>query len=119
VYVIHLSGINLKFVLLFQASVVLDSIAWQKDYPMDFYSNLSLGAWTVNHESHRKPRPARNKINPNLDSESPGSAMNSDAKEDSSVNENVKDSNLGADSSPNQNESCGTCDDCSCDFPKY
>jgi len=40
----------------FEASVVMNEIAWNVDssYPMDFYANQSLGAWTPNH----KPSPA-------------------------------------------------------------
>ena len=40
----------------FEASVVMNEIAWTVDssYPMDFYANQSLGAWTPNH----KPSPA-------------------------------------------------------------
>jgi 2-(3-amino-3-carboxypropyl)histidine synthase len=30
--------------------VAVKSIEWQEQYPMDFYSNSSLGAWTPNHE---------------------------------------------------------------------
>ena len=30
--------------------VALKSIEWQEHYPMDFYSNSSLGPWTPNHE---------------------------------------------------------------------
>ncbi|KAF9108468.1 Diphthamide biosynthesis protein 1 [Mortierella sp. GBA35] len=33
----------------YEASVVFESVAWQEVYPMDFYSNDSLGPWTVNH----------------------------------------------------------------------
>jgi 2-(3-amino-3-carboxypropyl)histidine synthase len=33
----------------YEASVVFESVAWQDVYPMDFYSNDSLGPWTVNH----------------------------------------------------------------------
>ncbi|KAG0220979.1 Diphthamide biosynthesis protein 1 [Mortierella sp. GBA43] len=33
----------------YEASVVFESIPWQPVYPMDFYSNDSLGPWTVNH----------------------------------------------------------------------
>ncbi|KAG8590174.1 hypothetical protein GDO81_006666 [Engystomops pustulosus] len=40
----------------YEASVALREAEWQKTYPMDFYSNQSLGPWTVNHESHRPPR---------------------------------------------------------------
>ncbi|XP_064619383.1 2-(3-amino-3-carboxypropyl)histidine synthase subunit 1-like [Lineus longissimus] len=106
----------------YEASVVLDSIAWQKDYPMDFYSNSSLGAWTVNHESHRKPRPVRNKTKPKISSESSnmsntvlqGIAMNSDTKVDSPNGDDVKDSNTVVDTSQEKKERCGTCENCSC-----
>ncbi|XP_056414688.1 2-(3-amino-3-carboxypropyl)histidine synthase subunit 1 [Hyla sarda] len=37
----------------YEACVALKEAEWQKTYPMDFYSNQSLGPWTVNHESHR------------------------------------------------------------------
>ncbi|XP_075706920.1 2-(3-amino-3-carboxypropyl)histidine synthase subunit 1 [Rhinoderma darwinii] len=40
----------------YEASVALKEIEWQKTYPMDFYSNQTLGPWTVNHESNRPPR---------------------------------------------------------------
>ncbi|CAJ0958321.1 unnamed protein product [Ranitomeya imitator] len=40
----------------YEACVALKEAEWQKTYPMDFYSNQSLGPWTVNHESHRPPR---------------------------------------------------------------
>ncbi|XP_044129925.1 2-(3-amino-3-carboxypropyl)histidine synthase subunit 1-like, partial [Bufo gargarizans] len=40
----------------YEACVALKETEWQKTYPMDFYSNQSLGPWTVNHESHRPPR---------------------------------------------------------------
>jgi len=33
----------------YEASVVFESVSWQEVYPMDFYSNESLGPWTVNH----------------------------------------------------------------------
>ena len=36
----------------FEASVALGKIIWDEsqDYPMDFYANESLGAWTPNHK---------------------------------------------------------------------
>ncbi|XP_069801474.1 2-(3-amino-3-carboxypropyl)histidine synthase subunit 1 [Dendropsophus ebraccatus] len=40
----------------YEACVALKEAEWQKTYPMDFYSNQSLGPWTVNHESHRPLR---------------------------------------------------------------
>ena len=51
--------INLCIIL--QASVALNSIEWQAEYPMDFYANNSLGPWTVNHESNRPQRVNKNK----------------------------------------------------------
>ena len=33
--------------------VAIKLIDWQQQYPMDYYSNLSLGAWTPNHEDCR------------------------------------------------------------------
>ena len=40
-------------------SVALNSIQWQTVYPMDYYSNKSLGAWTNNNEVHRPVRPRK------------------------------------------------------------
>ena len=40
----------------YEASVALTSVDWQEVYPMDFYSNSSLGPWAVNHETHRPVR---------------------------------------------------------------
>ncbi|KAK0155719.1 2-(3-amino-3-carboxypropyl)histidine synthase subunit 1 [Merluccius polli] len=37
----------------------LQQVMWQEVYPMDFYSNQSLGPWTPNHADHQPPRPAR------------------------------------------------------------
>lgn len=38
----------------YEASVALKAVHWQEDqYPMDYYANDSLGAWTVNNEAHR------------------------------------------------------------------
>ncbi|XP_063812191.1 2-(3-amino-3-carboxypropyl)histidine synthase subunit 1 isoform X2 [Pseudophryne corroboree] len=49
----------------YEASVALKEAEWQNTYPMDFYSNQSLGPWTVNHESHRPSRvSARQTKNP-------------------------------------------------------
>ena len=36
--------------------VALSETEWQSVYPMDFYANESLGAWTVNNEKHRPKR---------------------------------------------------------------
>jgi len=41
----------------YEAAVALEEVAWQEEhYPMDFYSNNSLGPWTPNH----KPTPCTN-----------------------------------------------------------
>jgi len=37
----------------YEAAVALDPSLWQSVYPMDFYSNNSLGPWTNNHEDNR------------------------------------------------------------------
>ncbi|XP_046840147.1 2-(3-amino-3-carboxypropyl)histidine synthase subunit 1-like [Xenia sp. Carnegie-2017] len=37
----------------YETMVAIKSIDWQQQYPMDYYSNLSLGAWTPNHEDCR------------------------------------------------------------------
>ncbi|KAF9190746.1 Diphthamide biosynthesis protein 1 [Haplosporangium sp. Z 767] len=42
----------------YEASVVFESVAWQDVYPMDFYSNDSLGPWTVNHGRNIRKKPA-------------------------------------------------------------
>ncbi|KAG0344063.1 Diphthamide biosynthesis protein 1 [Podila humilis] len=42
----------------YEASVVFESVAWQEVYPMDFYSNDSLGPWTVNHGRNIRKKPA-------------------------------------------------------------
>ena len=46
-----------------QASVVLEQIKWQENYPMDFYANASLGPWTVNNERNRQIPVSRRKKN--------------------------------------------------------
>ncbi|XP_046353619.2 2-(3-amino-3-carboxypropyl)histidine synthase subunit 1-like [Haliotis rufescens] len=43
----------------YEMSVAMKSVQWQEVYPMDFYANDSLGAWTVNNEANRPPRPRR------------------------------------------------------------
>ncbi|KAG9331963.1 hypothetical protein JZ751_016320 [Albula glossodonta] len=43
----------------YEAAVALQQVEWQKVYPMDFYSNQSLGLWAVNHPDNQPPRPAR------------------------------------------------------------
>ena len=48
-----------NFTFISQASVVLQQIEWQRDYPMDFYANASLGSWTVNNEVNRQATVSR------------------------------------------------------------
>ena len=43
-------------------SVALKSVQWQETYPMDFYANESLGAWTVNNEKHRPVKPKTQRV---------------------------------------------------------
>ncbi|XP_078080794.1 2-(3-amino-3-carboxypropyl)histidine synthase subunit 1 [Mustelus asterias] len=46
----------------YEAAVALKEIEWQHRYPMDFYANLSLGPWAINHVTHRPPRRTRKTI---------------------------------------------------------
>ncbi|XP_030633599.1 2-(3-amino-3-carboxypropyl)histidine synthase subunit 1 [Chanos chanos] len=43
----------------YEAAVALQQVDWQDVYPMDFYSNKSLGPWTPNHPDNQPARPAR------------------------------------------------------------
>ncbi|XP_061734105.1 2-(3-amino-3-carboxypropyl)histidine synthase subunit 1 isoform X1 [Nerophis ophidion] len=43
----------------YEAAVALQESAWKEVYPMDFYSNQSLGPWTPNHPDHRPVRAPR------------------------------------------------------------
>lgn len=53
-------SVNLAFELfVFQATVALQEVSWKEVYPMDFYSNQSLGPWTPNHPDNQPARPAR------------------------------------------------------------
>lgn len=38
----------------YELSVALECVAWQDQYPMDYYANNSLGQWTVNNAENRK-----------------------------------------------------------------
>lgn len=46
----------------YEAAVALQQVGWQEVYPMDFYSNQSLGAWTPNHSDNQPKRPSRKPI---------------------------------------------------------
>ncbi|CAM9284490.1 unnamed protein product [Lampetra planeri] len=43
----------------YEAAVALQESDWKDVYPMDFYSNQSLGPWTPNHPHNQPVRPAR------------------------------------------------------------
>ncbi|XP_008423167.1 2-(3-amino-3-carboxypropyl)histidine synthase subunit 1 [Poecilia reticulata] len=43
----------------YEAAVALQEVGWEEVYPMDFYSNQSLGPWAPNHPENQPPRPAR------------------------------------------------------------
>ncbi|XP_058853918.1 2-(3-amino-3-carboxypropyl)histidine synthase subunit 1-like isoform X1 [Acipenser ruthenus] len=43
----------------YEAAVALKDVEWQQTYPMDFYSNQSLGPWAVNHPTNQPVRPSR------------------------------------------------------------
>jgi len=45
-----------------QVAVALQVLPYQDSYPMDYYANQSLGAWTVNNEHHRPARAQRKHI---------------------------------------------------------
>ena len=72
-----------------QMSVALDSIQWQTVYPMDYYSNDSLGAWTNNNEAHRPVRPR--KPRPVIGSKGEKPVSKGENKKDNSVS---KETNL-------------------------
>ncbi|XP_032401757.1 2-(3-amino-3-carboxypropyl)histidine synthase subunit 1 [Xiphophorus hellerii] len=43
----------------YEAAVALQEVGWKEVYPMDFYSNQSLGPWAPNHPENQPARPAR------------------------------------------------------------
>lgn len=43
----------------YEAAVALQEVSWKEVYPMDFYSNQSLGSWTPNHPDNQPVRPTR------------------------------------------------------------
>ena len=51
------SQFNKPLLTPYELSVALDTIKWQKVYPMDFYANESLGPWTVKNEENRRIQP--------------------------------------------------------------
>ncbi|XP_053376020.1 2-(3-amino-3-carboxypropyl)histidine synthase subunit 1-like [Mercenaria mercenaria] len=88
----------------YEMSVALNSVQWQTVYPMDFYANDSLGAWTNNNEAHRPVRQRKTKpvkiVTKTEKSDSPGSlkgehtktnSSNKSVEEASALNKVVKD----------------------------
>lgn len=68
----------------YEMSVALSSIQWQSVYPMDFYANDSLGAWTNNNESHRPVRQKKSrpiKITTKVDRRDKGDLCNTTKEE--------------------------------------
>jgi len=45
-----------------QVAVALQVLPYQDSYPMDYYANDSLGAWTVNNKLHQTVRNRRKHI---------------------------------------------------------
>lgn len=45
-----------------QAAVALQEVGWKEVYPMDFYSNQSLGPWAPNHPDNQPVRPTRKQV---------------------------------------------------------
>ncbi|XP_040037924.2 2-(3-amino-3-carboxypropyl)histidine synthase subunit 1 [Gasterosteus aculeatus] len=43
----------------YEAAVALQEVGWKEVYPMDFYSNQSLGPWAPNHPENQPVRPTR------------------------------------------------------------
>ncbi|XP_045930644.1 2-(3-amino-3-carboxypropyl)histidine synthase subunit 1 isoform X1 [Micropterus dolomieu] len=43
----------------YEAAVALQEVGWKEVYPMDFYSNQSLGPWAPNHPDNQPVRPTR------------------------------------------------------------
>lgn len=45
-----------------QAAVALKEVGWKEVYPMDFYSNQSLGPWAPNHPDNQPVRAPRRQV---------------------------------------------------------
>lgn len=82
-------------------SVALDSIKWQTVYPMDYYSNDSLGPWTNNNEAYRPVR--QRKPRPMISSKGDQYVTKANNKEDKSISEG---DNLVSDKTDNEVMEC-------------
>lgn len=98
-YCIIGSGINLFISYVPQASVALQSITWQIDYPMDFYANDSLGPWTPKNQIHRFSK---------LSAKKPKKSETEKAKETAIGTQSFKNSQGGC-TSEAAGECCGDC----------
>ncbi|CAF2512516.1 unnamed protein product [Rotaria sp. Silwood2] len=56
------AGFQTPILTPYEAMVALRQIEWQSRYPMDFYSQNSLGPWTPNNLEHRPIKQTRRKI---------------------------------------------------------
>ncbi|XP_042152144.1 2-(3-amino-3-carboxypropyl)histidine synthase subunit 1 isoform X1 [Oncorhynchus tshawytscha] len=65
----------------YEAAVALQQVGWQEVYPMDFYSNQSLGPWAPNHPDNQPARPARIQIQKTGSQPAPLSAPSQQSKQ--------------------------------------
>ncbi|RNA25918.1 diphthamide biosynthesis 1 [Brachionus plicatilis] len=54
----------------YEAMVSLKQVLWQPEYPMDFYSNESLGSWTVNNSFNKSKQSLTKKTKVKIEYES-------------------------------------------------
>lgn len=54
----------------YEAMVSLKQVLWQPEYPMDFYSNESLGNWTVNNSFNKSKQSLTKKTRVKIEYES-------------------------------------------------
>ncbi|XP_064840973.1 2-(3-amino-3-carboxypropyl)histidine synthase subunit 1-like isoform X1 [Oncorhynchus masou masou] len=65
----------------YEAAVALQQVGWQEVYPMDFYSNQSLGPWAPNHPDNQPARPSRKQIQKTGSQPAPLSAPSQQSKQ--------------------------------------
>lgn len=61
-HVCHIITCDYLLHSLSQAAVALQEVGWKEVYPMDFYSNQSLGPWAPNHPDNQPARPTRRQV---------------------------------------------------------
>ncbi|XP_014666087.1 PREDICTED: diphthamide biosynthesis protein 1-like [Priapulus caudatus] len=95
----------------YEASVALSEVAWHDRYPMDFYSNNSLGPWTPNHPTHKPPHlVTKHRIRPRktgMETEDKTAV-----KETPVAVENI--ANVVISESIEVNNGCKKCENCNC-----